>query len=193
MLKGLTFFAPLSPVCTPGPFFEVWNANQNGQIEKPPKPLPSPHVQPPPMLPPIKDGQTAPKLQKPRGSSNGGAAAALPGLKRSTEEGVRFEAAEKFEGARPGMVFKMGEKGLGYYTDTAASSSSAAMPVYPTLKVKETIGDSRTVVRYSTGAQRFSLAAQTQRVTVEGGWRVTTACTWSARRPSADAELVMVD
>ena len=177
-----------------GPFFEVWNANQNGQIEKPPKPLPSPHVQPPPMLPPIKDGQTAPKLQKPRGSSNNGAAAALPGLKRSTEEGVRFEAAENFEGARPGMVFKMGEKGLGYYTDTAAaSSSSAAMPVYPTLKVKETIGDSRTVVRYSTGAQRLSLAAQTQRVTVEGGWRVTKACTWSARRPSADAELVMVD
>ena len=31
----------------------------------------------------------------------------------------RFEAAQRFQGSRPGMVFKLGHRGLGYYEDAA--------------------------------------------------------------------------
>lgn len=34
------------------------------------------------------------------------------------EQAEDFMAAKKFRGGRPGYVFKMGKKGLGYYKDT---------------------------------------------------------------------------
>ena len=36
---------------------------------------------------------------------------------RKKEESIKYEASEKFTGHRPGMVFKKGPRGLGYYED----------------------------------------------------------------------------
>ena len=38
-----------------------------------------------------------------------------------------FSAAEAFEGARPGFVFKMDELGLGYYREGSAPPAAAAV------------------------------------------------------------------
>lgn len=41
---------------------------------------------------------------------------------------AEFTAAAKFDGARPGFVFKTGDKGLGYYPDTCGATVSKPSP-----------------------------------------------------------------
>ena len=85
---------------------------------------------------------------------------------------VRFEPAGAFAGARPGMVFKMGEQGLGYYTDTAASAGAAARP--PAAVTAVTVDHSRTVVRVQSTPVRAS-------ATLAAGVRCTSTLHGSAR------------
>ena len=54
------------------------------------------------------------------GGGAGGGGASTSHKENATEG---FVAAGAFDGARPGMVFKMGPAGLGYYPDAAAASS----------------------------------------------------------------------
>ena len=87
-------------------FFHEWNKQASErktrkiEIEMSPTPFP------PPVLPPPKPGLQPPKL---------------PGMSEASEG---FVTACRFEGARDGMVFKMGSAGLGYYPDHVPSSCS---------------------------------------------------------------------
>jgi hypothetical protein len=102
-------------------FFHEWNKSQSGGGDKSKKqaiPM-SPTPYPAPMLPPPKPGWQPPQLQSPAapaiamGGGVGGAGAST----KDASEG--FESASAFDGARAGMVFKMGPAGLGYYPDTS--------------------------------------------------------------------------
>jgi len=47
--------------------------------------------------------------------------------KEEDESKPKFEAAERFEGPKAGMVFKLGVKGLGYYREKEVSTSASAL------------------------------------------------------------------
>merc|ERR1719487_593560 len=47
-----------------------------------------------------------------------------------------FEAAPRFDGPRPGMVFKSGDRGVGYYPDTGNAKRQAVDPA-PSKKKKQ--------------------------------------------------------
>lgn len=55
-------------------------------------------------------------------------AIALPGPPGTQPPSVRFTPAAGFGGARPGMVFKSGAQGTGYYPDTGLLGSSSHLP-----------------------------------------------------------------
>lgn len=58
-------------------------------------------------------GDSEDRLGSPAGSPRGS-----PGGDSQGMPPPAFEKCERFEGARPGCVFKKGDKGLGYYADT---------------------------------------------------------------------------
>ena len=116
-----------------GPFFDVWNAASSKQ---PPhaKPCMAKQPVPPPALPPPRQDEAAKAA-----AARAAAARPPPPPER------RFEPSESFSGPRAGMVFQMGEKGLGYYSDTAAHAPAAHAAASGYAAV--TIDHGRTVVR----------------------------------------------
>ena len=101
----------------------------------------APHPIPPPAFPPPKEGAATPIRRRPP----------PPATPPATPADERFVAAATFDGAREGMVFKMGERGLGYYTDRRIEpvggggvGRGGGGDV-----AKETIDHARTVVRRS--------------------------------------------
>ena len=92
--------------------------------------------------------QDAPNEEKPPTENEARAAAMLPGapVYKPIEvpmQAVEFEAAPAFQGARSGMVFKLGSKGLGYYLDggiqcemTVCSDQSTGVAQCPATKAE---------------------------------------------------------
>ena len=75
------------------------------------------------------DAMAALEAEQQQQRAGGGEAGAFaePAPKRMAADAsaLGFTAAGSWQGARPGFVFKMGELGLGYYRDGAASSARA--------------------------------------------------------------------
>ena len=109
-----------------------------------------------------------------------------------------FVPAATFGGARPGMVFKMDARGLGYYTDTAAAAAVALSATASCgARTATTIDHSRTVVRQPSLRARApstltppvwsdvlggSARAAVEPLDADCGRRTATAWRWSAPR-----------
>jgi hypothetical protein len=111
-------------------FMHEWN-NQEPPVPKRMPAMMSPTPFPPPTLPPPKPGLREPTMP------------IAPG-ERGIGDSAEFQSARCFQGARFGRVFKMGDKGLGYYRDHPAAV------VASTGLVATTIDHGRTVHRISS-------------------------------------------
>ena len=104
-------------------FMTEWNRNQSGE-PKEPAGLMSRLPFPPPALPPPKPGFKNPSVRSSVHSDDQitSSGAHSDGHRSGAEERKDgFVPSDRFAGARPGSVFKMGPSGLGYYLDAANS------------------------------------------------------------------------
>ena len=149
----------------------------------------APTPMPAPKLPPPKEGAALPRLPM-----------ATPTPTPALPAPARFEPAAAFAGARQGMVFKMGDEGLGYYTDAAAARAKPPPVAAAGVVTAVTVDHSRSVVRLPSPLVRAPLAAPPTRAPPEGcaraaveplqepcGRRVAVAWRWSAPRRAVPA------
>ncbi|KAL3145804.1 hypothetical protein ABBQ38_015181 [Trebouxia sp. C0009 RCD-2024] len=108
-------------------FLRAWIAVDLPKFYNPVTNLLSPAVRPPPRE--LKPGHMA--AEDPNSIALGATdanAIALPGPPASHPPGLGFTPAAVFGGARPGMVFKTGAQGTGYYPDAGLLTSSSQLP-----------------------------------------------------------------